>query len=51
MSLWHIIRFTTIRHLWRRVSKWGNVSRGAKTRKALVWSPNELHRFLTGDKD
>ena len=50
MTLWHIIRFTTIRHHWRRVSKWGNVSRGAKTKKAVAWDPNELHRFLNGDK-
>ena len=50
MTLWHIVRFTTIRHHWRRVSKWGNVSRGAKTKKVVALSPNEVHRFLNGDK-
>jgi len=57
MSLWHIIRFTTIRHLWlitiepikhpRRdaFDKWVHVG-GNKL--AVAWDPNLLHQFLMG---
>ena len=61
MTLWHIIRFTTIRHLWlttitpgkgqRRIKpvydKWVAV----KHRNAVAWDPNLLHQFLKGEDD
>jgi len=58
MSLWHIIRFTTIRHLWLTTitdNKRGNKKLrdewvAVKQRNAVAWDPNELHRFLIGDK-
>ena len=60
MTLWHIIRFTTIRHLWLTTITPGKGQRrtkpnydkwvAVKQRNAVVWDPNELHRFLNGDK-
>ena len=58
MILWHIIRFTTIRHLWLTTitdNKRGNKKLrdewvAVKQRNAVAWDPNELHRFLNGDK-
>jgi len=60
MTLWHIIRFTTIRHLWLTTITSGKGQRrtkpdydkwvAVKQRNAVVWDPNELHRFLIGDK-
>ena len=58
MTLWEIVRFTTIRHLrlteiyvrtGRRTKKtireqWVAV----KQRNAVAWDPNLLHQFLTG---
>ena len=58
MTLWEIVRFTTIRNLrlteiyvrtGRRTKKtireqWVAV----KQRNAVMWDPNLLHQFLTG---
>jgi hypothetical protein len=57
MTLWHIIRFTTIRHLWlvtitgspaNKQSLWSERWVAVKQRKAVAWDPNLLHQFLTG---
>ena len=56
MTLWHIIRFTTIRHLWLTTitdNKRGNKKLrdewvAVKQRNAVAWDPNLLHQFLTG---
>ena len=59
MTLWHIIRFTTIRHLWlvtltgnpaNKQNLWTERWVALKQRNAVAWDPNELHRFLIGDK-
>ena len=64
MTLWHIIRFTTIRHLrlteiWSHLRGWQAGYKpkylrdewvAVKQRNAVAWDPNELHRFLIGDK-
>ena len=58
MTLWEIVRFTSIRHLWLTTitdNKRGNKKLrdewvAVKQRDAVVWDPNELHRFLIGDK-
>ena len=58
MTLWEIVRFTTIRHLWLTTitdNKRGNKKLrdewvAVKQRDAVAWDPNELHRFLSGDK-
>ena len=58
MTLWEIVRFTTIRHLWLTTitdNKRGNKKLRdewlvVKQRNAVAWDPNELHRFLNGDK-
>ena len=57
MTLWHIIRFNTIRHLWLTTISypWPRPERdewvAVKQRNAVAWSPNELHRFLKGEDD
>ena len=61
MTLWHIIRFTTIRHLWLTTITPGKGQRrtkpdydkwvAVKQRNAVAWDPNRLHQFLKGEHD
>ena len=56
MTLWEIVRFTTIRHLWLTTitdNKHGNKRLrdewvAVKQRNAVAWDPNLLHQFLMG---